>query len=190
MAAGALFFLVLVLLGYYYYTYIMPKSCKVDTDCTAPKTCLSGSCAAPGGGGATGTAQPEVYYLGVGANGGYTFANSTAGMAVADQLNLNATNATLAQVTAAQAASADWCNAGWDSEGNGVYPITIPRAGCASAAGVATYASGGPFGVNLYGVKPSATSSAVAHCSKLSTGDTATPCILPFNATKWSQYSS
>ena len=45
MVAGALIILVLVLLGYYY-TYMMPKSCKADTDCTTPKTCQSGSCRA------------------------------------------------------------------------------------------------------------------------------------------------
>ena len=184
MAAGAFIFLVLVLLGYYYYAYIMPKSCKVDTDCTAPKTCLSGSCAAPGGA-ATGTAQPEVYYFD---NGRYAFQSSDAALAAAKSAGLtDATIASVDQLTAAQGKGANWCDAGWDAGGSGQMPSNGTGSldsGC-SSAGVLTYGTGGPFGANLYGVKP-AQSRFPNPCTSTAGGPA---CVLPFNNTKWSQYS-
>ena len=45
---------------------------------------------------------------------------------------------------------------------------------------------GGPYGVNLYGVKPPLNT--LPDCTKLTDGDNTTTCIYPFNASQWSQY--
>ena len=45
---------------------------------------------------------------------------------------------------------------------------------------------GGPYGVNLYGVKPPLKT--YPNCTKLTAGDNTTTCIHPFNASQWSQY--
>lgn len=190
MAAWALFFLVLVLLGYYYYTYIMPKSCKVDTDCTAPKTCLSGSCAAPGGaapGGATGTAQPEVYYFD---NGRYAFGSTDDALTAATAAGLTATIASVAQINDAQKKGASWCDAGWDADGQPLIPSDgsySAGSGC-STAGVIQFNGPPPYGANLYGVKP-AQSKFPNTCTGTGSGAGGAPCVLPFNNAKWSQYS-
>jgi len=189
MAAGALIFLVLVLLGYYYYAYIMPKSCKADADCTAPKTCQSGSCAATGTGTGTGkgTAQPEVYFFD---NGRYAFATPTAAQAAVTAVGLTATIATLEQVNAAQKSGANWCDAGWDDAGDqstGVWPSDGSQSGC-GVPGVVYLGGPPPYGVNLYGVKP-AQSKFPNTCTGVGTGAGGPACVLPFNQNKWSQYS-
>ena len=193
-AIALIILLIIVLIGYSHFY----NACKSDADCTTPNTCQSSKCApaaasgtTPGGGPAVppggGPAvppggNPEVYVFNKGRN--YSFETSGAGLAAANALNLNAKLATNAQVTTSYNDGADWCFAGWDVEGEGVYPIQVRRTGCADVAGVATSSNDPPYGVSLYGVKPSA--SAYPDCFTLSDSDTDTPCIIPFNGSWWS----
>ena len=132
----------------------------------------------------------EVYQLSVGAGWPYTntYANQAAGLTAANNLNLNAVVATNDQITTAQQNQANWCSAGWDSDGQIVYPISVLQDGCGTTTGVQNWgSSGGPYAVNLYGVKPP--SNFLPNCNKLSSTDQTTTCLRPFNSFKWSQYS-
>ena len=135
----------------------------------------------------TTTSQQEVYLLSVG-DAGYTntYPNRTAGLNAANNLGLNAVVANSTQMTQAYNAGADWCADGWTAESDG-FPISKPRAGCSATAGIQSLGGSGPYGVNLYGVKPP--SSKIPDCSTLTPNDTNTTCIHPFNSSKWSQYS-
>lgn len=129
---------------------------------------------------------PEVYLY---SNGNYGYGFQTVDDARAAAINMKGVLASGQQMTAAQSAAANWCWPGWDDAGNVVYPMTTIDADCGNlTVGVNTAASGSTFAANIFGVKPPQTGPGSYPICDHSSGPPV-PCVLPFNGSKWSQYS-
>ena len=171
-----------------YVLYGSKPACTLDTDCTAPQTCVSGVCTDPV------VAPSEVYHY----DEGMFAIHSDDIQKIATRFG--ATVASESDIVAAQAAGADWCRWGWLNNNTIAYPLAGPTAypycpdGTPPPGGkVFKYldtSSGNTWGVTLYGPKPS--KSVLPVCASTlgaSTKSVGAPCIVPFSSTKWSQYS-
>ena len=111
LAVAALLIIVIVI----YVINGSKQTCTVDTDCTAPQTCVSGTCTTP---------DSEVYYYD---EGHYSLTKKAAADSAA---KYGAVLASPDEVSKAQAAGADWCRWGWTNDpiGSVAFPIAKPTA--------------------------------------------------------------
>jgi hypothetical protein len=161
-------------------------ACTLDTDCTAPQTCVSGTCTDPV------VVPSEVYHYDEGI---FAIHNADAQSIAA---KFGAKIASESDIAAAQAAGADWCRWGWLDNNTIAYPLAGPTAfpycpdGTPPPGGKvfsSTSAIDNTWGVTLYGPKPP--KSTIPECSPvlgLKAKSLGNPCIVPFSSNKWSQY--
>ena len=176
--ASALSISALLIIVIIYVLYGSKPACTLDTDCTAPQTCVSGTCKDPAV-----VPAPEVYVYD---EGQYMFDYQQAVIAAAKN---DASVATNAQLSDALAAGADWCWWGWLDGGTRVaLPLAVNsnKAKDCQAGGPGEISYYTPniqnshFGTLLYGIKPQ-----LPKCA----GVPGVPCTFPFNDVKYSKYS-
>jgi hypothetical protein len=184
LAVAALLIIVMII----YVMYGGSKSaCTLDTDCTAPQTCVSGACTTP---------APEVYYYD---EGNYSLNKNAAAASAA---KYDAALASPDDVAKAQVAGADWCRWGWTNAPVNTVAFPVAKSTAFNSCRenpsnrkdqVVTFSGNTltpnhTWGALLYGPKPSKT--ILPECAPYSVANaTGPPCQVAFSSNKWSQYS-